>query len=73
MFKILSECSATVRKSLEGLDYFVAEGGRAFTEIDNLIDVLTDHGLLSTALAKDFHSLVLSSKRYIKTDFKVCV
>lgn len=30
MFKILSECTATMRKSLEGLDYYLAEGVRAF-------------------------------------------
>jgi hypothetical protein len=30
MFKILAECSATVRKAFEGIDYYVAEGGRAF-------------------------------------------
>jgi hypothetical protein len=29
MFKILAECSATVRKAFEGIDHYVAEGGRA--------------------------------------------
>ena len=28
MYKILNDCSALVRKSIEGLDYYVAEGGR---------------------------------------------
>lgn len=27
-YKILNDCSASVRKCREGLDYFVAEGGR---------------------------------------------
>jgi hypothetical protein len=30
MFKILAECSATVRKAFEGIDYYVAEDGRTF-------------------------------------------
>ena len=70
MYNILHECSATVRKSLEGLDYFVAEGGRAFTDITNLVDVTT-HGLLSETLRKQYQSLLLNSKRYVKTDLKV--
>ena len=30
MLRILAECKASVRKSLQGLDYFAAEGARAF-------------------------------------------
>lgn len=30
MFKILQNCTATIRKSLEGLDYYLAEGGGSF-------------------------------------------
>ena len=33
MTRILSECSASVRKSLQGLDYFAAEGARAFDDL----------------------------------------
>ncbi|CAH3040100.1 unnamed protein product, partial [Pocillopora meandrina] len=33
MTRILSECSASLRKSLQGLDYFAAEGARAFNDL----------------------------------------
>ena len=32
MRRVLSECSASVRKSLQVLDYFAAEGARAFDD-----------------------------------------
>ena len=44
MLRILSECSATVRKSLQGLDYFAAEGGRAFDELIELLESTLPHG-----------------------------
>ena len=37
MLTILSNCSATVRKSLQGIDYIAAEGSKAF---DNLCHVV---------------------------------
>ena len=58
MYNNLHECLATVRKSLEDLDYFVVEGGRAFTDITSLVDVLTTHWLLSETLRKQYQSLV---------------
>ena len=38
MFKILNDCSALVRKSIEGLDYYMAEGGRAFSDVEKIVD-----------------------------------
>ena len=43
MRRVLSECSASVRKSFQGLDYFAAEGARAF---DNLISLVRQVGFL---------------------------
>lgn len=37
MLRVLAECSASVRKSLQGLDYFAAEGARAFDDIAVMI------------------------------------
>ena len=40
MFKILIDSSALVRKSIEGLDYYMAEGGRAFSDVEEIVDQL---------------------------------
>ena len=42
MFKVLDECSALVRKSIEGLDNFVMEGSRAFGELEVVLDQLSN-------------------------------
>ncbi|XP_071180114.1 uncharacterized protein [Mytilus edulis] len=71
MYKILSECSATVRKSLEGLDYFVAEGGRAITDIQLIIDELNNNGSLTNQQAKNYNDILLQTKKYLKSDYKI--
>ena len=38
MLRILSECSASVRKSLQGLDYLAAEGSRAFETLADIVE-----------------------------------
>ena len=38
MTRILSECSASVRKLLQGLDYFAAEGARAFDDLSLVLE-----------------------------------
>ncbi|VDI80543.1 Hypothetical predicted protein [Mytilus galloprovincialis] len=70
MFRILSECSATVRKSLEGLDYFVAEGSRGFQDLQ---DIVLSEGYPETSNGTELNRLLLEAKRYMKTDYKVHV
>lgn len=41
MLRILSSCAATVRKSPHGLDYFAAEGAKAF---EDLMAFVEKHG-----------------------------
>jgi hypothetical protein len=41
LFDILKGCSASNRKSLQGLDYFVCDGSNAFDILKNLCDELT--------------------------------
>ena len=70
MLRVLSECSATVRKSLQGLDYFAAEGAQAF---DNLIQIVHQMGELicnSTWETTTVEALK-TSKLYLKGDYKV--
>ena len=41
MLRILSECSASVRKSLQGLDYVAAEGSRAFDTLGDVVEKMS--------------------------------
>ncbi|CAC5404688.1 unnamed protein product [Mytilus coruscus] len=59
LYKILSECAASVRKSVEGLDNYVMEGSRAFQTLE---EIFMDENNLKTKL--------LEAKRYLKADFK---
>ena len=38
MLRVLSECSASVRKSLQGLDNYAAEGARAFDDLAGIVE-----------------------------------
>ena len=44
MRRVLSECSASERKSLQGLDYFAAEGARAFDDLVALVRQIGELG-----------------------------
>ena len=48
--RVLSTCSASVRKSLQGLDYFISDGGKAFDDLLKLVDKLIDCGIQSIML-----------------------
>ena len=71
MLRILSECSASVRKSLQGLDYFAAEGARAFGDLASIVEnisLLRDDGGEWSARIKD---TLKAGKFYLKSDYKV--
>ena len=70
MHRILSECSATVRKSLQGLDYFSADGTTAFDSLLTLIPKLIDYGVERDWAEKTVESLK-AAKLYLKGDYKV--
>lgn len=72
MLRILAECKASVRKSLQGLDYFAAEGARAFEDLESLVHQLSQLGLGKESDTFDAQSLK-SAKLYLKGDFKVIV
>ena len=71
LFRILSEaCVASVRKSLQGLDNYAAEGRRGFDDLLSLLDTLVQYGAnedVITELKNNFKYL----KQYIKSDYKV--
>ena len=42
--RVLSECTATVQKSLQGLDYVAADGAKAFDDLAAIAAKLVNHG-----------------------------
>ena len=70
MLRVLAECKAFVWKSLQGLDYFAADGARVFKDLDNLVRQLGDLGLGNEWQVQHVE-LLKAAKSYIKGDFKV--
>ena len=67
--RILDACSASVRKSLQGLDNFSAQGSQAFDDLAKLTDNLVDCGK-PPEWARDVKQHPRSSKQYLKGDYK---
>ncbi|CAF3765947.1 unnamed protein product [Adineta steineri] len=69
LFKMLEVCKASTRKSLQGIDYFAAEGSEAFEGIKQMIQ--------SNSLPScENNRLIENLKRarlYLKSDYKVHV
>ncbi|PFX27827.1 putative amine oxidase [copper-containing] [Stylophora pistillata] len=69
MLRVLNECKVTTRKSLQGLDYFAAEGARAFDELEGLVLQLGELGLGKEWQVRYVKSLK-EAKFYLKGDFR---
>ncbi len=69
--RVLSVCSASVRKSLQGLDYFSAEGAKAFEDLEAIVEKLGDEYGKGLTWAKQQNEKLKQSKRYLKSDYKV--
>jgi len=72
MLRILTECKASVRKSLQGLDYFAAEGARAFEDLGSIVDKISPFRADGAEWATATHDALKAGKSYLKGDFKVC-
>lgn len=70
MHRILSECSATVRRSLQGLDYFSADGTGAFNDLLALVPKLVEYGAERDWGMRTTEALK-TAKLYLKGDYKV--
>ena len=68
--RILSVCGATIRKSLQGLDYIAADGAKAFDDLCKLVERLEECGL-SMQLGNTWRKSLKEGKQYLKADFKV--
>ena len=65
LLRILSTCSASTRKSLQGLDYVSSTGAQAFEELLDVVERMD--------WAKDVQNRLRAGKCYMKGDFKVCI
>ena len=70
LLRILHVCSASTRKSLQGLDYVSCSGAQAFEDLVNVVHQLGENGMGLT-WAKTQKKALKEAKRYLKTDFKV--
>ena len=70
--RILSVCTANVRKSLQGLDYISADGAKAFDDLAGLLTKLKNHGY-DQVLINSCEAALKAGKQYIKTDYKVII
>lgn len=72
MRRLLTVCAATVRKSLQGLDYISAESAKAFDELimTDVVSKLENNGR-DHAWVCHCEKALKEGKQYIKTDYKV--
>ena len=70
MTRILSECSASVRKSLQGLDYFAAEGARALDDLSTVLEQALENGARKERV-QGLQEALKAGKLYLKGDSKV--
>ena len=70
MLRILTECSASVRKSLQCLDYFAAEGARAFDDLASIVEDISSLRADGREWASRIKDSLKAGKLYLKSDFK---
>ena len=64
-------CSATVRKSLQGLDYIAADGAKAFDDLAAITVKLADNHACDREWVNYCQGALKAGKQYIKIDYKV--
>lgn len=70
MLRVLSEYSASVRKSLQGLDNYAAEGARAFDDLTGIVENISANAELGSRKAEVLDALK-AGKLYLKGEYKV--
>ena len=70
LLRVLYVCSASVRKSLQRLDNFSAQGNKAFEDLCETVDRIADQAK-SQAWAKETKQALRSAKQYLRADYKV--
>ncbi|CAF3184131.1 unnamed protein product, partial [Rotaria sp. Silwood2] len=70
LFEILNGCSASNRKSLQGLDNFACDGSNAFDMLKNLCDELTAYGV-PISKTVDLKKKLHNSRNNLKNNYKL--
>ena len=70
LLNILSVCSASVHKSLQGLDCISSTRAEAFNDLCDVVQRLGD-SFMGMSWAKEQSERLRAAKRYLKSDFKV--
>ena len=73
LLAILNVCSASTRNSLQGLDYFTAQGAKAFEDLEGVVEEIGEKCGKGSLWAKEKKEQLKSAKRYLKGDYKVLV
>ena len=67
-FQQLDNVAYIVRKSLHGLDYFAAEGAKAFDDLVAIVEKLGERQWVLRC-----QQALKEGKQYLKTDYKVSI
>ena len=70
LLRVLDTCSASVRKSLQGLDNFYAQGSNAFDDLCETVDRIAEPAESQT-WAKETKQTLRDAKQYLRADYKV--
>ena len=68
---ILDVCSASVRNSLQRLDYFTAQGEQASDDLESVVDKFGEDCGMGSSWVKEKKEQLKEGKRYLKSDYKV--
>ena len=68
ILRVLPSYAATVRKSLQGLDYIAADGGKAYDDLISMVSKLRSE---DRTCISQLQRVLKESKQYIKADYKV--
>ena len=70
LYRMLDVCSASMQKSLQGLDNITAEGTEGVDNLIKIVDNLVENGGADEKWGKTIQREIKEIKRYFKTDFK---
>ena len=70
LYRILDVCSASMQKSLQGLDNITAEGTQSIDSLVKIVENLVENAA-DEMWGKSIQHKIKEVKRYFKTDFKV--
>ena len=73
LFRILDVCSASMQKSLHGLDYLTTEGVQGFECLEKIAGTLRHKQAVTSSWEKESKQQLSNAKRYLKADYKLHV